>query len=526
MLTLKTIKDLLINNKNNSDNNKPKVYIKSDLHTNIDYIRNTLNNASDLIVREFNIKEYRCAICLIDGLTKGDYAHDLLLKNLLVDIWTTDKIREIHSVDELFDALQSQFIALLDISVVSDFDELIINLLSGDCVLLVDGIAKSITIETKGWIDRGIVESSSQTLVRGPKDSFNETLRTNTMLIRRRIKDKRLRVESRKIGRISKTEVAIMYMEGIANDRIVQEVHRRLDRIDIDGIIDSSYIEQMIQDHPYSLFPTVHNTERPDTVASSIMCGYVAIVVDNSPFVLLVPGLFVTFTQAAEDYYHNFYYVTFIRLVRFVSLFLALLTPGVYIAITTFHQEMLPTSLLISISNQREGVPFPVFLEALIMELTFEILREAGIRMPRAIGSAMSIVGALILGEAAVNAGIVSSFTVIIVSLTAICSLIIPSYHISISIRVTRFIFMVLGATFGLFGIISGLVVLGLYLSSMRSFGVPYLFPFAPLNFEALKDSVIRFPLWKVNQRPKLISDNNETRQSSDRKNNYMGGKT
>jgi len=524
MLTLKNIKDLFSNYKKNNENNKPKVHIKNTLQANIDLLRQELDNPSDLVIREFNIKDYRCAICLIDGLTKGDYAHDLLLKNLLVDIWTTDKIREIHSVDELFSALQNQFIALLDISVVSEFDELFLNLLSGDCVLFVDGIARAITIETKGWVDRGIIESSSQTLVRGPKDSFNETLRTNTMLIRRRIKDKRLRVESRQIGRISKTEVAVMYIEGIANDKIVKEVHERLDRIDIDGIIDSSYIEQMIQDHPYSLFPTVHNTERPDTVASSLMCGYVAIVVDNSPFVLIVPGLFITFTQAAEDYYHNFYFITFIRLIRFFSLLLALLTPGIYIAVTTFHQEMLPTSLLISISNQREGVPFPVFIEALLMELTFEILREAGIRMPRAIGSAMSIVGALILGEAAVNAGIVSSFTVIIVSLTAICSLIIPSYHISISIRVTRFIFMILGAVFGLFGVISGLVVLGLYLCSIRSFGVPYMYPFAPLNYEGLKDSIIRFPLWKINLRPTLISEHDRVRESSDKKSNNTGG--
>jgi spore germination protein KA len=496
-----------------------KEEIGKSLKNNLNNIKSILNNNSDLIIREFKISDnYSCALIIIDGLTSGDYIYDYLLKTLMIDIRTTNLLNNISTVNELFNNILDYMITLIDIKVSIYLEDLLDYLLAGNSILIIDGMAKYFVIETKGFTDRGVVEATSQTVVRGPKDSFNETLRTNTMLIRRRIKDKNLCVTERKIGTITKTNIAILYIKGIAKKTIVDEVHKRLDKINIDGVLDSSYIEQLIQDHRYSVFPTIHNTERPDSAAGALLSGYVAIIVDGSPYVLIVPCLFLTLLQTSEDYYHRFHFGTFIRIIRFIAMFLTLLTPAIYIAITTFHQEMLPTPLLINISCQREGVPFPAFVEALLMEITFEILREAGVRMPRAIGSAVSIVGALVLGESAVQAGIVSAVMVIVVSITAISSLIAPTYNLGITVRLYRFFFILLAASLGMFGITIGLMILGLKLTSMKSFGVPYLYPLSPTNKEGLKDSIVRFPLWTIKKRPNLISDYNETRQEKSSK--------
>ncbi len=510
MRSFKDIFDSIKKQAQNNQNEEKKLLISKDLKKNINNIKDYLGSSTDLILREFIIGEkYRCALFIIDGLTNGVYIYDYLLKPLMVDVRNTKLSVEINSPQDLFKVLKDRVISLIDIKDDDDFYQLVDALLTGDSLLFVDGVAKAFIIETKGWQDRGVTEASSQMVVRGPKDSFNETLRTNTMLIRRRIKDPNLRIENKTIGTRSRTDVAIMYIKGIANDKVVEEIHERLDRIKIDAILESSYIEQLIQDNRFSPFPTISNTERPDSAAASLLSGFVVLLIDGTPYTLIVPGLFISLFHTAEDYYHRFFFSTMVRLVRSFVFFLALLTPSIYIAITTFHQEMLPTPLLISISNQREGIPFPAFIEALLMEMTFEILREAGIRMPRAIGSAITVVGGLVLGEAAVQAGIVSSVMVIVVSLTAISSLITPAYDLGISVRLLRFVFMFLSASFGLYGITIGLLFLLLHLCSLRSFGIPYLYPLAPFNFEAFKDSIIRQPLWKDWKRPNLVSHGN-----------------
>ena len=291
-------------------------------------------------------------------------------------------------------------------------------------------------METKKWEDRGVTEPSAETVVRGSRDSFNETLRTNIMLIRRRIKNINLRIVHKEVGKVTKTNVAIVYVKGIANERIVSNVLNKIDQINIDSVLESGYIEEILSEKSFVLFPTMYTSERPDKVAGNLLEGRVAIFTDGTPFTLLFPAFFIQFFQTTEDYNQGFIFSSFLRLIRYLSFFLALLTPAIYIAITTFHQEMLPTPLLVSIAGQHESVPFPAVIEVIIMELTFEILREAGLRMPRAIGQAISIVGALVLGEAAVNAGIVSTIMIIIVSITAITSLIFPEYNFSNPIRI------------------------------------------------------------------------------------------
>lgn len=378
----------------------------------------------------------------------------------------------------------------------SSIDEAVGALLSGELLLYV-GPGSLFGISAKALKQRGIEEPSSQTVVRGPREGFAESLRDNTALIRRRLQNPRLRLEERRIGKETNTQVAMMYMEGSAEEKTVERVRSLLGRIKLDAVLDSSHIEELIQDRKYSMFPTVFNTERPDVAASALLEGRIVILVEGSPFVLVVPALFVHFFQSGEDYYQRSDFSSLVRLLRYFCFVVALLTPSIYIAITTFHQEMIPTTLLMSLIGQREGVPFPAFVEALIMEITFEILREAGIRLPKSIGQSVSIVGTLVIGQAAVDAGIVSAAMVIVVAVTAISNFALPAFNMAISIRLLRFGFMALAASFGLFGIILALITLGLHLCSLHSVGVAYMTPLAPFQLNKQQDALVRLPrLW------------------------------
>ncbi len=491
--------------------------ISSNLHWNLSYIKEVIGNSSDIVIRDIKAGQsglIDIGVIYTDGLADKTFAQDLVLDTLMVQIRDADVDHpDIHT--DLFEFIKAKTLPIGEIKEIVQFETLFFHFLSGDTILLMDGFPKCLAIGSRGWADRGVQEPSSQTVVRGPKDGFSETLRTNTALIRRRIKDPNLWLETKQLGKKTKTDVGIMYIKGVANDKIVKEVHTRLDKIKIDAILESGYIEELIQDSTFTPFPTVFNTERPDTVAAALLEGRIAILVDGTPFILIVPALLINFFQASEDYYQRADIATLIRLLRYLSFFLALLTPSAYIAVTTFHQEMLPTPLLISLAAQRDGVPFPAIVEAIIMEITFEILREAGVRMPRAVGSAISIVGALVIGQAAVEAGIVTATMVIVVSLTAISSFVSPTFNMGIAVRILRFGFMILAGTFGLFGIILGLIAMVLHLSSLRSFGIPYLSPNAPFILQDQKDNFFRFPHWALFARPRLINQKDTDREDT-----------
>jgi len=479
-------------------------------------VKKTLGNSNDIVIRQFHASydgSLSMALIYTDGLVDKTSIQDFILRTLMIDIRKVDM--ELESKENSFKILKQHSLTAGEMNEFQTINELYDHILCGDTVILIDGYQKAFAVDTKGWKQRGVEEPSSQTSVRGPKDGFTETIRTNTALLRRKVKDPNLWIKTRAIGKRTKTDISIAYINGIANPKVIKEVFKRLDQIDTDAILDSGYIEEFIQDKTYTPFPTVYNSERPDIIAAGLLEGRVAILVDGTPFVLLVPALFIEFFQASEDYYQRADFATFIRLVRYLAFFLSLLTPSAYIALTTYHQEMIPTDLLISLSSQREGVPFPAFVEALIMEITFEILREAGIRLPRAVGSAISIVGALVLGQAAVEAGLVSSAMVIVVSLTAISSFVSPSFNMAISVRMLRFGFMVLAATFGLFGILIGIIIMILHLTSLRSFGVPYLSPMAPFIAKDQKDVMLRFPHWGLFSRPRLINQQNVDREDT-----------
>lgn len=490
-----------------------KESLKRNLQDSIEYIKKTLGNSSDIVIREIVLgseHQIKAAICYTDGMVDTKSIQEFIMETLMADIPSLESI--VSSEHDLLPLLKNHILAVGEIKDVTDFSSLFTSLLSGDTILLLDGCTHGLTIGMRGWKDRGVTESTTETVIRGPKEGFTESIRTNTALIRRKIKDPNLWLETKQIGRLTKTDVAIMYIKGIVNDETVKEVQSRLDRIDIDGILESGYIEEFIEDETYTPFPTVYHTERPDVIAADLMEGKIAILVDGTPIVLIVPTMLISFIQAAEDYYQRADVSTLIRFLRFLSIFISLLGPSLYIAITTFHQEMLPTQLLISLAAQREGVPFPAFIEALMMEIAFEILREASIRMPKAIAQSISIVGTLVIGTAAVDAGIVSAAMVIVIAITAVSSFVLPSFDLAMTIRMLRFLMMLLAASFGLFGLIVGVIAIILHLCSLRSFGVPYMSPFGPFILEDQKDALFRIPRWGMLTRPRLIGQKNINR--------------
>jgi spore germination protein KA len=495
--------------------------IDPDVKVNMELVWSELGGSDDLVLREIcyeGSEKIAAAVVYMDGMADSAIINSYIFDVLKFSTSSNQSFNDSNTEPEpetaadKKDLAQSLLQGIGSIHPVPDMANLYRNLLSGEAIILLDGSTEAFRADIRQWKGRDVTESTNQTSIRGPRESFTETLRTNTSLVRRKIKDPRLWLETITIGRVTKTDVTLLYLNGIAKPAVVAEARRRLRSIDIDGILEGGYIEELIEDAKFSLFPTVYNTELPDSVAGALLEGKVAIMVDGTPNTLVVPAQLVTFFQSTEDYYQRWSYASLLRLLRFISVFISLLFPSMYIAITTFHRDMLPTSLLISLAAQREGVPFPAFIEALAMELTFEILREAGLRMPRAIGQAVSVVGTLVIGQAAVEAGIVSAAMVIVVSVTAISTFTLPAYTMSIPIRMLRFLFMGVGASFGLFGIIMGLFVLILHLCSLRSFGEPFMAPFTPYSTADNRDSLIRMPRWLTYNRPGSAQSGNRVR--------------
>ena len=430
-----------------------------------------------------------------------------------------------ESPQALFQWLESVAIATSQTEPVHTIGEVVNAVLTGNGVLLVDGLHRGLSLAVRSPEHRAIDEPTSEPMIRGPREGFTENLVINTMLVRRRIRTPHLKVEQMILGRRTKTQVNILYLKDVADPDVVSEVRTRLSRIKVDGLIDSGMIEELIEDQPFSLFPQVGSTERPDRTTASLLEGRVAVLMDGSPFALLVPDSFWEFMQSSEDYYQRFWMGTFLRWLRYLFLLIALIAPSFYVAVTTYHQEMLPTSLLLSLASAREGIPFPALIEALLMEIFFEALREAGVRLPKQVGNAVSIVGALVIGQAAVQAGLASAPIVIIVASTGIASFTIPRYNLSVPIRLLRFPMMALAGTLGLFGIMVGLTVVLIHLCALRSFGKPYLQPLAPFDWGGLKDTLVRAPLWLMGKRPRHLEPLNPKRQASWLKPGPPGGK-
>ena len=477
----------------------PKQLISKKIEENESAIKEAFAHCDDLKFRKLTIGEnasVRGFVCYIE-VNAGNNLINVLGRMLAY--------METLSKEQLIETVKGNAFALSDADPYTYMEDAIRGVLIGDAVLFIDGVDTALKMPDQGYPKMGISKSEAEKVVRGSDESFAESEKANTALIRKRIRNTKLKVKEFQVGVRSFTNVAIVYIEDLAEKALVEEIHRRLTEYDIDGVMDSGVMEQLAEESWISPFPQFQSTRRPDRAAMEVLNGKVVVLVDNSPVALLLPTDVNSFLKTTDDYYNRFYMATFARVIRYVAAFFALTLPGLYLAVTNFHTQILPTPLLLSFSKAREGVPFPAALEVLLMELSFELIREAGVRLPGTMGNTIGIVGGLIIGQAAVEANLVSPIVVIVVAFTALCSFAIPNEEFAFSFRILKFLLIALSAWFGFFGFLIGLFLVLVHLASLKSFDVPYLSPYvgAQLNgYQDEKDSVVRFPLRMLWKRP------------------------
>ena len=468
-------------------------------------------HANDFVAREIVIGPppgTDAALLFIEGLAQKMEISENILENAML-LGRIAQPPVAGAGEELLDLLEKRYLSFALTTRVTRFEDAVIELLRGDSVLLVDGAPAALRFDTKGWEHRSVSEPETEAVIRGPRDGFIEVMRVNVAHIRRRLRTPDLAVKQMRMGRRTQTDVSILYLVDVADNYVVEEVQRRLTGIEIDSVLESGYISMLFSDDVLSPFPLVERTERPDKVAASILEGRVAIVVDNSPFVLIVPTSFWTFFQASEDYYENAYLSSFLRLLRFSSLASTTFGTAAYVALTTFHQEVVPFGLLLRIVGTHEGIPFPTLPTAILLELVIEVLREAGIRLPSPVGQAVSIVGAIIIGEAAVSAGFAPPGMVIVVAFATIASFTIPGYNMSIPLRLLRFIMLLAAGTLGLFGLGAAAMMVLIHVAGLKSFGYPYLSLYDVGTMHEMRDKIITTPVqFRSAKRPRWSKEN------------------
>lgn len=478
-------------------------------------LKDIFKDANDLVFREIVIEgeqKIKAFLCQIDGISNRELIEDVVIRPLTKQSKQGD-VTVGGLKENIYKYLTESTIATIDMKEVEYLEEAIDLVLSGETALFLEGYNKGIIISSRNWPARSPDEPNGETVVRGSRDGFVETIRFNTALIRRRIRDPGLKVKQMQVGVRSKTDIAVMYIDSIVDKDILKKVEKNLKDINIDAILDSGYIQQFLEQNPYTPFPQILVTERPDVTAASIYEGKIAIIVDNSPAVLVLPITFSAFFQSSEDYYVRSAVSTVVRLIRILAVIMAVFAPAIYVALTSFNPEVIPTKLALSITSSREGVPFPAFIEIMIMEVTLDILREAGIRLPKPIGSTIGVVGGLVIGQAAVSAGIVSPIAVIIIAITALGTFATPHYEIEASFRMVRVILILCSALLGLYGVVLGIIALVMHLTKIESYGVPYFEPIAPFNLKDLKDSMFAIVPWKfMKERPQYINNNNNNK--------------
>jgi spore germination protein KA len=474
-------------------------------------ILDILSLNSDFIHRELFIHNNRnlyTSLFYIDGLINPQLVSDYIIKPLM----QTEKFKSCCSEIEIIQLIEHGVIYSADVKKRTKLNEVIDDILTGSTAIVFDKHGVAFTFDTKGFEKRGVQEPSIENVIKGSKDSFTETLRVNTSICRRKIKSPNLVIEEVVIGKQSKTPVAIVYLRNIANQELLDKVKKRLTEINIDVLLTAGFIEEFIIDKQYSMFPQVQTTERPDKLCSNISEGRIGLLIDGLPISFIVPATLLQFLQAPEDYSMHWIISSTLRVMRFISLAITLLLPAFYVSITNFHQEMIPAELAFSIIASRQGVPFPMFVEVLIMLGAFELLVEAGLRLPKTIGQAVSIVGALVVGQSAVEAKLISPATVVIIAITAITGFTMPSSDFSNASRVWRLVITILACLTGMYGLTMGLILLLHHWCSIETYGVPYLSPFVGSKISNHQDSLIRFPASAMKQRPQSTKPINKTR--------------
>jgi len=489
--------------------------ISTELQANLEVIRQKflMPKNRDIIIREFKIgRKIKAFMAYIDGMTDKQ----TLNLSILPQLMSRDVFEELGEECPA-DYLMENILAVHDVRKTNKYSDAVMQILNGLSALFLEGSGECILIEARGFEKRNVEAPKTEKIVKGSQEGFTENLRTNVALIRRIIKNENLVTEMLSVGNTNHSNCAVMYMEGIANPKVIQEIKKRLERIDAAFVLGDGMIEQFIEDNSFMLFPQIASTERPDRTASFIMEGQVVIIAEGTPFALAAPVTFFGLFHTSEDTFVRWPGGVFLRLIRIFGLFCATFLPGLYVALTLYHIEMIPTELLISVAKAKELVPFPTLLEVLIMEIAFELIREGGIRVPSVIGQTLGIVGALILGQAAVTAGLVSPLLVIVVSITGLGSFAIPNYTLAIAIRIERFLFIFAGAVLGFYGISLMAVLLIYFACSMKSFGVPYFVPVAPKT-KVNRDVVFRYPIWTQKERPDALNTPNRKRQGDNPK--------
>ena len=456
-------------------------------------------------------------LAYLDAMTGRDLFDLTIVRRLFEMDWAA--LSQGEKNPDIYTALKDRGLATGDLSETDKMDDILYFIMAGDTAIFIEGYPKAIIVATRGFPNRGIQSAETEVVVQGPREAFSEVMRFNTALIRRRIRDTGLKVKQSRIGTRSQTDIALMYVEDIVRKDVLEEVEVRLKNINIDAILDSGCVEQLIEENWLSPFPQAQLTERPDKAASALLEGRIAIIVDNSPFVILVPVSINCFFQASEDYYSRWQVMSITRVLRFVGAFMAVALPAIYVAIALYHPSMIPLLMITTLAEASSAVLFPAVLEIFMLDAAFELLREAGIRLKTASGGTIGIVGGLIIGQADVEAGLVSPIVVIIVALTGIATFAIPNVSLVYGFRLVKYGILILAAGLGFLGLWAGLLVMIIHLASLRSFGFPYLMPFAASELsggEDIKDSIFRLPLFMLKKRPFFANPSQSTRYGSE----------
>ena len=466
----------------------------------VDEIKKAFGNATDLIIRPFIIDNREITLVMSEVLGSSSYVNDFILRRLLTIKFQSDDIGS-----QLLN-----FIPTNNGKILNKLSDMTDYICMGFALILFSDneSEKAIAIEARATVDRGIPIVNNEASITGSKDAFNENFNTNVGLIRRRIRDCNLYVDGMFVGKSSKTKIGILYMNNIAIKKNVDNIKNKLKKINVDGILDTGNLKSYLDSKTNFFFPTITSTERPDKVAQALLEGKIAIVSDNSPFVLITPTFFVDYLHTSDDYYEKAINTSFIRIIRFLAFIIAIFTPAIYIALTTHNQDILPLSLFLNFMEQRDTVPFSALIEALFMSISFEILRESDIRKPASMGTSVSILGGLILGDAAVSAGIISPIMIIVISISAISGLAFSSVEMIYALRWWRFIMLFLAMFFGLFGIFVGFIILLASLVTTSSESLPYLAPFSPFIKEEIKDTIIKGSHKRIRFRNPLLTKN------------------
>lgn len=472
-------------------------------------VLSNLQGCSDLIIQPFQLGSLPCKLLYIASITNTQLLREAVTKPLL------EEATRLQTDEQLLSRIKDEAFFTITNKTASAAKDVTDAIVAGEAAFYVAEQPHMRLFELKQYQSRSVPESTNEVVVIGPQQAFVEDIQVNMSLLRHIIKHPKLKTVKYEIGRYTRTTIYLTYIEGLCKPEVLKEITEKMDSFDMDSVLSINYLAEYMAGTPYSPFPQSQFSERPDSVASALMEGRVAILQDGTPFTLLLPTTFFAMMQSAEDYYQGFYPASWIRLVRLLFSIMSLLLPSMYVAMTTFHPEIIPTSLLLTIASARENIPFPALIEALIMELTFEGLREAGIRIPKPLGQTVSIIGGIVIGQAAVQAGIVSAPMVIVVSITGIASFIIPHFELSLTLRLLRFPILILGGTLGLIGIVMSLFITYWYMVNLRSFGIPYMQPLAPFVFQDLKDTLLRVPWFDMKRRPSSFTNTNQLKRRS-----------